>query len=157
MPVGQTDSEKAFCWLLNQLEQRFPTRPDSLDDVVEELTLCCDELRKLGVFNLLLSDGDYVFSYCTNHLYWITRRAPFGKASLIDEDVTINFQEETTPHDVVTVVATQPLTLNEQWTRLKPGEYALFYHGEKVSGNSEQLLDVAYAEAKPGNQAPSAM
>ncbi|MBM7038184.1 class II glutamine amidotransferase [Vibrio ulleungensis] len=157
MPVGQTDSEKAFCWLLNQLEQRFPSKPDSLDDVVEVLTQCCDELRKLGVFNLLLSDGDYVFSYCTNHLYWITRRAPFGKASLIDEDVTINFQEETTPHDVVTVVATQPLTLNEQWTRLKPGEYALFYHGEKISGNSEQLLDVDFAEAKPGNQAPSAM
>ena len=82
---------------------------------------------------MLLSDGEYLMTFCTNNLHWITRRAPFGKATLIDEDVTVNFQEETTPNDVVTVIATQPLTENEQWNKMEPGEGALFYLGEKVA------------------------
>ncbi len=91
----------------------------------------------------------------SGHLYWITRRAPFGKATLIDEDVTINFQEETTPNDIVSVIATQPLTDNEDWRRMKPGEYGVFYLGERIASNTNALSHIDYAEAKPGNQAPT--
>ncbi|MDN6110225.1 MAG: class II glutamine amidotransferase, partial [Enterobacterales bacterium] len=69
--------------------------------------------------------------YCSTNLYWITRRAPFGKATLLDEDVEIDFQSQTTPNDVVTVIATQPLTSNEMWNRIEPGEFALFCLGER--------------------------
>ncbi len=89
------------------------------------------------------------------HLYWITRRAPFGKATLIDEDVTINFQEETTPNDVVSVIATQPLTDNEDWHRMKPGEYGIFHFGELIAGNANALEHIPFAAPKPGNQAPT--
>lgn len=147
-PVGKTDSELSFCWLLNKLESRYPQPPEDIIEMFRYITLLCDELKELGVFNMLLSDGDYVMTYCTNHLYWITRRAPFGKASLIDEDMTINFQEETTPNDVVTVVATQPLTDNEEWNRMKPGEFNLFYFGEVQDSNSEALSDVPFAPPK---------
>jgi glutamine amidotransferase len=154
-PVGETDSELSFCWLLKKLEQRFPEPPQDMEAMFSYVAECCDELRELGVYNMLLSDGEYVMTYCTNHLYWITRKAPFGKATLLDEDVTINFQEETTPNDVVSVVATQPLTGNEKWHRMKPGEYNLFHFGERVGSNVEQLADVAFAEAKPKSQAPT--
>ncbi len=154
-PVGKTDSELAFCWLLKKLDDRYPQPPENLEGVFEYLAQCCDELRAMGVFNMLISNGEYVMSYCTNHLYWITRRAPFGKATLIDEDVEVNFQEETTPNDVVTVMATQPLTANEQWQRMKPGEFNLFHYGELVKTNSDQLRNVAFAEKKPANQAPT--
>ncbi|MDC0609865.1 class II glutamine amidotransferase [Vibrio sp.] len=154
-PVGGTDSELAFCWLLKRIEDRFPMPPDDFTYVFPFIAECCDELRKLGVFNMLLSNGEYVMTYCTNHLYWITRRAPFGMATLIDEDVEVNFQEETTPNDVVSVVATQPLTGNEQWNRMKPGEYNLFYFGECVETNSAALKDIPFAEKKPGSQAPT--
>ncbi|MDN6019175.1 MAG: class II glutamine amidotransferase, partial [Enterobacterales bacterium] len=33
--------------------------------------------------------------------------------------------------DVVTVIATQPLTSNEMWNRIEPGEFALFCLGER--------------------------
>ncbi|GAL32993.1 predicted glutamine amidotransferase [Vibrio maritimus] len=154
-PVGETDSELSFCWLLQKLEQRFPEPPQDMEAMFAYVAECCDELRELGVYNMLLSDGEYVMTYCTNHLYWITRKAPFGKATLLDEDVTINFQEETTPNDVVSVVATQPLTGNETWHRMKPGEYNLFHFGERVGGNVDELADVAFAEAKPKSQAPT--
>lgn len=154
-PVGQTDSELSFCWLLNKLQHKFPEPPEDMLSMFQYVASCCDELKQMGVYNMLLSDGEYVMTYCTNHLYWITRRAPFGKATLLDEDVTINFQEETTPNDVVSVIATQPLTGNESWNRMKPGEFNLFHHGELILTNVEQLKGVAFAAAKPGNQAPT--
>ncbi len=153
--VGQTDSELAFCWLLKQLEDQYPEPPSNMLAVWQYVADCCTQLREKGVFNMLISDGEYVMSYCTNHLYWITRRAPFGKATLIDEDVTINFQEETTPNDVVSVIATQPLTDNEQWHRMKPGEYGIFHFGELIASNGAALAHIPFAAAKPGNQAPS--
>ncbi len=67
---------------------------------------------------MLLSDGRYVMAFCSTNLHWITRRAPFGVAKLLDRDVEIDFQRETTPNDVVTVIATQPLTANETGIRL---------------------------------------
>jgi len=155
-PVGKTDSELAFCWLLKKLDDRYSQPPQDMLEVFEYIAACCDELKQMGVFNMLLSNGEYVMSYCTNHLYWITRRAPFGKAALIDEDVEVNFQEETTPDDVVTVIATQPLTMNEQWQRMRPGEFNLFHLGELVKTNSDQLQHIPFAEKKPGNQAPQA-
>lgn len=135
-PVGETDSELAFCWLLNKMEQRYPEGPQDWPEMLRYVAQCCDELRALGVFNMLLSNGEYVMAYCTNHLYWITRRAPFGRAALLDEDVEINFQEETTPNDVVSVIATQPLTGNETWQRMKPGQFAFFHFGERIEDNA---------------------
>ena len=131
-PVGQTDSELAFCWLLDRMEERFPQSPTDMQELFRFVAECSQILKALGVFNMLLSDGEYMMTFCTNNLNWITRRAPFGKATLIDEDVTVNFQEETTPNDVVTIIATQPLTENELWNKMEPGESALFYLGEKV-------------------------
>ncbi|BCK07485.1 Putative glutamine amidotransferase YafJ [Vibrio cholerae] len=154
-PVGETDSELAFCWLLNQMEQCYPEGPQDWPEMLRYVAQCCDELRALGVFNMLLSNGEYVMAYCTNHLYWITRRAPFGRAALLDEDVEINFQEETTPNDVVSVIATQPLTGNETWQRMKPGQFAFFHFGERIEDNAHVLMEVDFAPNRPGCQAPS--
>jgi glutamine amidotransferase len=71
-------------------------------------------------------------AFCSTNLFWITRRAPFGVATLLDQDVEIDFQKETTPNDVVTVIATQPLTGNETWQKIMPGEWALFCLGDRV-------------------------
>lgn len=131
-PIGETDSEYAFCWILEQLKQRYTRRPSNWPAVFKFIGSCAGELRKKGVFNMLLSDGHYVMAYCSTNLYWLTRRAPFGKATLLDEDVEIDFQKETTPNDIVTLIATQPLTGNEQWQKIQPGEFALFHFGKRV-------------------------
>ena len=68
-----------------------------------------------------------------------------AKRSLIDEEVTIDFQEETTPNDVVSVIATQPLTDNERWHKMKPSEYGVFQFGELILDNSLSLIDEPFA------------
>jgi predicted glutamine amidotransferase len=119
-PVGATDSEHAFCWMLDQLRARFKTLPATarLDREVHALSA---RLAPMGVFNMLLSDGRTLYAYCGKKLSCLTRRAPFGKATLIDEDRSVNFAEETGPNDCVTVVATGPLTSDESWTVIEPG------------------------------------
>ncbi|MEC8426987.1 MAG: class II glutamine amidotransferase, partial [Pseudomonadota bacterium] len=109
-PVGTTDSEYAFCWLLGELREHFPEKPGDLSLVSSFIQERCDELRQLGVFNMLLTESTYLWAYCTTKLSWITRRAPFGQASLTDCDMTVDFGKETTANDIVTVVATEPLT-----------------------------------------------
>jgi glutamine amidotransferase len=132
-PVGNTDSERVFCWMLDRIRERFPKpprRPKSLWRFIEELA---DEIDRRGVFNFLLSDSRYLYVHCSTHLAAITRRAPFGPAQLADADMTVDFAKETTPNDVVSVVATRPLTTNEEWTIMKPGELAVFQGGERLA------------------------
>lgn len=131
-PIGETDSEYAFCYILYQLRQKYADEPNDWIEVFHFVKLCADELKQLGVFNLLFSDGQYLFVYCSTNLYWITRRSPFGKATLIDEDVEVDFQQHTTPNDIVSVVTTNPLTSNETWQKIAPGQAHLFKHGEKI-------------------------
>lgn len=133
IPIGRTDSELAFCWLLDKVYEKYPSKPRDMAPVFRYIAKLCQQLRKLGVFNMLLSDGVYVLAYCTNNLHWITRRAPFGKATLIDSDWVIDFKKETTEKDVVTVVATQPLTQDETWHKLEAGEFVLFKYGELLT------------------------
>lgn len=128
-PVGSTDSEYAFCWLLDQIRLAFPERPDDFDELTKFIHQRCEQLRELGVFNMLLSESQYLFTYCTTKLSWLTRKAPFGEASLKDEDLTVDFCKETTDKDVVTVIATEPLTDNEAWITLKTGELVVFKGG----------------------------
>lgn len=128
-PVGSTDSEYAFCWLLGQLRTRFPEQPDDFNEVSDFIHTCCETLRGLGVFNMLLTESTHLFAFCGSKLSWITRKAPFGEARLTDCDVTVDFVQETKPGDIVTVIATVPLTTNEAWVALKPGELVTFVKG----------------------------
>ena len=131
-PIGDTDSEAAFCDVLNRVREAFP-EPVDVQTLIPVLVAACAEYRGKGVFNCLLSDGDWLFCYCSTKLVHITRRAPFGPARLKDVDVIVDFQAETTPNDVVTVIATEPLTENETWTRYAPGQWGLWRRGECVS------------------------
>ena len=130
-PVGDTDSEAAFCDLLNRLRQAFP-EPVAVELLLPELVAASQRFSQQGVFNCLLSDGDWLFTFCSTKLAHITRRAPFGPAQLKDAELTVNFQAETTPTDVVTVIATEALTANEPWTLFAPGEWRLWRAGECV-------------------------
>jgi glutamine amidotransferase len=118
--------------MLGRIRQAFPSpprRPTALWRLIGELS---EEVRAYGVFNLLLSDSQHLYAFCGTKLNWITRKAPFGVAQLKDDDVTVDFQQETTPDDIVSVIATEPLTQNEQWHALNPGKMIIFKKGEVV-------------------------
>ena len=130
LPVGQSDSERAFCWLLQQLRHRFGgTSPATaaLFAAVHELTLA---VAGHGEFNFLLSNGDWLFAHASTRLSFVIRQAPFAHAHLCDQDVTVDFSDVTTPEDRVAVIATLPLTDNETWTEMPAGTLWWFAEGQ---------------------------
>lgn len=138
VPVGNTDSERIFCWLLQSLRQRFDDRPPAREELFAALHELIYPLSGMGIFNFLLSNGDCLFAHCSTELSYIVRRAPFNVAHLKDEDVMVDFSEVTTPDDRVAVIATQPLTDNEEWISMPPGSLWLFHDGEVVSHRATQ-------------------
>jgi glutamine amidotransferase len=127
-PVGHTDSERAFCWLLQELAKSHADLPS-----VAELTLTLRELvpriARHGTFNFLLSNGEALWAHASTKLCYVVRQHPFGSATLHDEDLRINFAEHAAPGDRVAVVATTPLTKDEVWTAIDPGALTVFVDG----------------------------
>lgn len=140
-PIGTTDSEHAFCYLLDRVRARFPRPPARVEQLGRHIEALCAELRQLGTFNLLLSDSRHLFAHCTTHLCWLTRRAPFGKARLLDAEVIVDFVQETTPNDIVTVIATRPLTSDETWHVMPPGGFQIFTDGLPMRRTPETLQE----------------
>lgn len=138
-PVGSTDSEYAFCWLMDQLRTKFPQRPADEEQLADFIHQCAEKLRALGVFNMLLGESNYLYVYNTTKLSWITRKAPFGEANLKDCDLSVNFKNETSITDKVTVIATEPLTDNEHWHKLKCGELTTFKLADVIYQKNTQL------------------
>ena len=104
---------------------------------VEELTRTLRELTPQiashGTFNMLLSNGQALWAHASTKLCYVVRQHPFSNARLADEDLCVNFAEHTTPSDRVAVVATTPLTSNEQWTPFAPGELKVFVDGAPMA------------------------
>jgi predicted glutamine amidotransferase len=131
-PVGDTDSERAFCWLMQELSKSHASAPS-----VEELTNTLQELvphiAKHGTFNFMLSQGDALWAHCSTKLQYLVRQHPFGLAHLQDTvqdgDMTLNFAEVTQAGDRVVVIATEPITRDEPWVPMTKGQLLAFVDG----------------------------
>lgn len=128
-PIGTTDSERAYCHLMEALRASFPSYPKRPSDLFEAVAEIGGKIGRLGSFNFLLGDGRHLFARCATKLCYIVRRSPFGEARLSDEDVTVDFSTVTTPKDRVAIVSTVPLTVNETWTAGEPGTMWVFDRG----------------------------
>jgi glutamine amidotransferase len=128
-PVGSTDSERAFCWIMQELAKSHAGVP-----TVQELSITLRELAQQvarhGTFNFLLSNGQALWAHASTLLHHVERRHPFAHAQLADEDLSVDFSSVTTPADRVALVVTTPLTTNEAWTAFAPGELKVFVDGE---------------------------
>ncbi|GAA6136149.1 class II glutamine amidotransferase [Oceaniserpentilla sp. 4NH20-0058] len=137
-PIGDTDSEAIFCDVMNHIRTTL-TRDANLEQFTALLTQLANQYASKGVFNCLLSNGDWLFTFCSTKLASITRRAPFGDAQLKDADVTVDFAGETTPNDVVSIIATEPLTTDEDWKIYEKGEWKLWQLGEVIKHGKVDL------------------
>ncbi|HQC98128.1 MAG TPA: class II glutamine amidotransferase [Aquabacterium sp.] len=141
-PVGSTDSERAFCWLLQALRQRLPPGPDATTvatattpawrRLAPVLAQLAGDIARHGPFNFLLSDGDALYAHCSTRLHWLQRRHPFSAVRLVDADLSLDLSRDNAPADRMALVATEPLTHGEPWAALQPGELVVFAGGELV-------------------------
>jgi predicted glutamine amidotransferase len=128
-PIGTTDSEYGFCALLGAVAHEFDGYPKAPTHLAQAIAHHGDRIGAGGTFNFLLGDGTQLLARCSTRLHYIVRRAPFAKATLADDDVSVDFAAVTTPSDRVVVVATMPLTTDEAWIAAEPGATWLFRRG----------------------------
>lgn len=131
-PVGTTDSEYAFCLVMDRIARAFRAYPKDARErskLWRVVAKAGKELGEGGTFNFLLGDGSHLFARCATRLHHVVRKAPFHAVRLADEDLSVDFAAVTTPKDRVVIVATMPLTLDEVWSQGAPGSMWVFRNG----------------------------
>ncbi|MBW8846333.1 MAG: class II glutamine amidotransferase [Burkholderiales bacterium] len=131
-PAGQTDSERAFCWLMQRLQQRFGEQLPGWPELAATLTPWLHEIAEHGRFNLLLTDGRAMLAHASTRLHWLHRKPPFGHVRLRDGDLSVDLATLNGPRDRMTLIATEPLTHDEAWAAFQPGEVRVFEQGDCV-------------------------
>jgi predicted glutamine amidotransferase len=133
-PLGDTDSEHAFCWMLERLRDAHPGGlPEDAHELGETVFDLANQLGSGGIFNFLLSDGRRLMARCGDHLWHIVRRPPLGRATLVDRELSVDFAQVMRGEGSLAVVATAPLTREETWVRSPPGTLLVFENGELVA------------------------
>ncbi|HEV3168632.1 MAG TPA: class II glutamine amidotransferase [Isosphaeraceae bacterium] len=128
-PLGNTDSERAFCHLLDELDRRGGHLERQND--WQWLHTRLSELNRLGTLNVLLADGVRLFAYHDESAWkgLTFRRIRVGEHQvrhLGDEALNIDLKGTEVSHGFV--IATCPLD-GEAWHRFQTGELVVFEAG----------------------------
>ncbi len=137
-PVGETDSEYAFCALLELLRTPWlrGTVPP-LEERREIVTRFAAEIRALGPANFIYSDGDAVFIHGHKRfhedglpphppgLHVLCRRCASNAADVHTE----GFSVALVPEQEVVLAASVPLTDEPAWRALAEGELVVAQRG----------------------------
>ncbi|MCA9606234.1 MAG: class II glutamine amidotransferase [Myxococcales bacterium] len=130
-PLGTTDSERAFCWLLAQIREAGAR---SLHDVGwERLHEWFRRLNDLGTASFLLSDGRDVVAYADQEgrrkFHRIRRKPPHATTVLDGERIHLDLGD---PYDInrtMAIIARMPLSKEPGWEPLAPGEMVVARRG----------------------------
>jgi predicted glutamine amidotransferase len=145
-PVGCSDSEMAFCLLLERLaplwqDDRVPALSDRLDSVVRFAA----DMRKLGPANFLYADGDALFAHSHRRmqadgtvappgLWMLLRRCACDPDSLPAAGVKIENRHE---DQQLLLLASVPLS-SDSWQALTEGEVIAVKNGRLVEARTSE-------------------
>ncbi len=141
-PIGDTDSEWAFCVLLARLEPLWAAEtPPSSDARYKTVAAFAAELKPLGPSNFLYTDGDYLFAFgdlrqqsdgrfVAPGLHMLARHCDGAIGDTEIGGVSVESQEQT-----MLMIASAPLT-DEAWRPLGEGELLMIRDGEVVEFGS---------------------
>ncbi len=112
-PLGGTDSEQAFCRIMNVLSRNIMWGESTTSErIIEVVRPVVKQLSKLGEFNFILSNGEYTLVHAHTNLHALEHSAG-------------------TSHNAICVLATAPLT-DEAWQALAPGSIHVYKAGRTV-------------------------
>lgn len=131
--VGDTDSEHAFCALLDRLAPHWDDGLPPLEARLDAVRAFADALRTLGPANFIYSDGDAVFAHAHERRHDEGAIRPPGLHVLCRScshdtgAVIAGLAMDPAPQEVA-LVASVPLSA-EHWEPLAPGEVVVLQHG----------------------------
>ena len=139
-PIGDTDSEHAFCHLLARMEAVWLSDGGApqLDQRLAVFTAFAEQARTLGSANFLYADGDCLFVQANQRyqedgstrppgLHILNRRCRETQETVSGGGVSVTSDSQT-----VTLFASVPLT-DEDWQPLAKNTILAVAHGEIVA------------------------
>jgi transglutaminase-like putative cysteine protease/predicted glutamine amidotransferase len=149
-PLGRTDSEHAFCWLLSRLRDQ---RARSLADLDPGLLRhWLDELNRLGRVNAVVSDGDLLAVYrdaqARGGLSWTRRIPPHPTTHLESDAVVVELDSPEDPNRTALVFSSVPLT-QDRWLPMSPGQLVLARRGSVVWDTDPQQTSAPPPPTQP--------
>jgi len=118
-PAGDTDSEHAFCVVLDRIAAAFSASDAAQDrGWLDVLAHAAETLASHGRFNFLMSDGVHLIAYGHDRLHGLA-------------DARAAFQLEAAAETAV--IATEPLTADPGWGAFEPGELRVYRAGRQVA------------------------
>lgn len=120
-PVGETDSEHAFCQILAGIAGTYAT--DDQQPWLNALNRLANAIATQGQFNFLLSDGHILIAYGHDRLHYLESSEGRGRFALI---------------------ATEPLA-GGRWRPFAPQELRVYQGGVLLACDSPQ----GFAQASP--------
>jgi predicted glutamine amidotransferase len=144
-PVGDTDSEYAFCALLGRLSASW-LRGSGVPALSERLSIVsafAEEVRDLGPANFFYADGDVLFAHGHKRthaeqdirppgLHVICRHCTRNADAMKTEGLAI---APTSHEQHVVLIASVPLTPEPGWRAFREGELVVVRDGAVVGGH----------------------
>ena len=142
-PLGETDSEHAFCYILDWIEEKeIQEWNKSTFDEMQDLLCVIND--RTNTFNCLLSDGELLFCYSDENqhnggLRYVLRNFPFGSVDLIHHDDklgaieirSVDLDSHANKERQGYIIVTRELT-NEDWIEFEPGQLIVYKNGSIV-------------------------
>jgi glutamine amidotransferase len=141
-PMGDTDSEMAFCYLLFKMSELWnQDSAPNLHQRYQVFTGFAEEMRELGLANFIYSDSDYVYVYSDKRivkdksnkdatlpgLHVLQRKC---EIDLFDTSIKgLNISKKQAQH--VVMVSSVPLN-DENWIVMNSGDSVVLKNGEIV-------------------------
>lgn len=139
-PVGETDSEHAFCALMERMKVLWqsPSAPPSIEERLALVTAYAADLRQLGPANFLYADGEILFAHGHRRiqsgtgkieppgLFMLSRQCCHDGEAFEAQGVSVarGFQE-------VVLIASVPLS-GEPWQPIAEGEVVAVSLGKLI-------------------------
>jgi len=137
-PIGNTDSELSFCYLMEKMTKVWDKEIlPSLSERLEVFTLFCKEMSPHGIANFIYSDSDNTFIHSHKRLVKEGSKDASPGLHLLHRDCPMDTEGNTIdglkmktnqPQQVI-LVASVPLS-NENWKALQEGEIKVLRDGE---------------------------
>jgi glutamine amidotransferase len=147
-PLGETDSEYAFCFLMNLMEELWTSEKlPELEARLEVVSYFSAIIRNLGSANFIYSDNEILFVHghkCTREdskgiltpgLFTLRRTCSPAREGLKIEGLDLRLRGE---KQEVLLVASVPLT-NENWIPLAEGEIQAIANGSVLAAVKARL------------------
>jgi glutamine amidotransferase len=130
-PIGNTDSENAFCYLLEMIKIKNPNNLDALISVLKEEIITFNRN-----FNFLLSDSKYLIAFRkgTNQLYWLKREGEKDYSSVVYKDIDfekIDIRLTKVSDEKAILIATEEIT-NESWQKFDNNQLMILENGQII-------------------------